>query len=313
MTRQTATPPFLSYADYLTQKYGCRVYRVSVDAGFSCPNRGENRTNPGCTFCHEQGSRAPYLDTATTIDEQINGAIRFLQHRYHAEKFILYFQAFSNTNKPAAELKRLYDQSLAFAPFVELVVSTRPDCIDREKTELLASYVTPAREVWVELGLQTIHNKTLSRINRGHSAEDFFAAYHLLKQAGIKVAVHCIFGLPGEGKKEIEATIDTIAALKPDGIKLHNLHIPKDTPLFEEYLQGEITVPSVHRYLDYTITTLTRIPKDTVILRLTTDTPQSERAAPLTFPVKAKFFILLREQMAKQKLFQGMYYKNNPE
>jgi radical SAM protein (TIGR01212 family) len=168
-------PPFTRYALYLTRTFGRRVYRVAVDGGFSCPNR-EGRSGGGCTFCAEQGSRAPYLGEAVTVREQVARAAAFLSSRYQARAFILYFQAFSATHAPSASLKAIYDEGLSAAPFVGLTVSTRPDCMDEEKAALLASYRERGLEVWVELGLQTAHEATLARIGRGHDLESFLTA-----------------------------------------------------------------------------------------------------------------------------------------
>ncbi|RPJ07611.1 MAG: TIGR01212 family radical SAM protein [Spirochaetaceae bacterium] len=311
--RPNAAPePFFSYSRYLRQKYHATVYRVAVDAGFSCPNRGNVRTNPGCIFCAGSGSRAPYTGQTKEIPEQIEGGIRFLKQRYNAEKFILYFQAFSGTNKPVADLANIYNTALALHPFVGMSVSTRPDCIDPEKAKFLASFNTQSLEVWVELGLQSIHSQTLLRINRGHTPEDFFKAYAMLKEAGVKVAVHLILGLPGEDRTMIRQTVRTLARLRPDGVKLHNLHVIRGTVLHEQYLQGEITVPSCERYLEYTIDTLTNLPEETVILRLQTDTPAEDLVAPARFPAKDAFYRMVCGEMNKHEIFQGINFEHSP-
>jgi radical SAM protein (TIGR01212 family) len=312
---------FLSYADYLRQKYGQTVYRVSVDAGFSCPNRGPDRSEPGCLYCDERGSRAPYLDYDETasgqsdeggraewrqdLRRQIDSGRRFLHNRYGAELYILYFQAFSGTYAPIDRLRTIYDFALKCAPFRELAVSTRPDCIDPAKAELLASYRREDFDVWVELGLQSGNEKSLRRINRGHTVEDFDRAFRICRSAGIKLAVHLIFGLPGEGFDEILRTIDYLIALKPEGVKIHNLHIPTGCPLYYEYLSGELSVPCADRHLEYTIAALERLPEDTVIMRLTCDTPEALLAAPRPFPVKSHFLSRLREEMNRRGTWQG--------
>ena len=186
------------YSRYLRELYGHKVYRVSVDAGLTCPNRGPDRRRPGCTYCDERGSRAPYLARTAELREQVDGALRFLRARYAPQDFILYFQAFSGTAASVMVLKALYDGGLCCGNFRELIVSTRPDCVDREKAELLASYRERGLDVWVELGLQSAHDRTLQRINRGHSVACFADAYGILAEQGIKIAVHLILGLPRE-------------------------------------------------------------------------------------------------------------------
>jgi radical SAM protein (TIGR01212 family) len=313
--------PFLSYAVYLRQKYDQAVYRVSVDAGFSCPNRGANRSAPGCLYCDERGSRAPYLDYAGAssgqsapgegtgwrqdLRRQIDAGRRFLRDRYGAELYILYFQAFSGTYAPVDTLRTIYDFALGCAPFRELAVSTRPDCIDPSKAELLASYRKEDFDVWVELGLQSGNEESLRRINRGHTVEDFDKAFRICRGLDLKVTVHLIFGLPGEGIAEIRRTIDHVAGLKPEGVKIHNLHIPKGCPLYAEYLSGELSVPCADRHLEYIIQALERLPPDTVIMRLTCDTPEELLAAPRTFPAKVRFLSRLRKEMDRRGTWQG--------
>jgi len=306
-----AREPFFSYKRYLTERYGATVYRVAVDAGFSCPHRGAGRSGPGCVFCGPEGARAPYLGDAKTGDEprgleaQIRGALGFLGKRYGAQEFILYFQAYSNTNAPAARLKEIYDRGLSLADFRELAVSTRPDCVDPEKADLLASYKNERRDVWIELGLQSFHDRTLARINRGHTAADFRAAYALCRERGLKICVHLVFGLPGEGRPEIEATMRELAALGPDGVKIHNLHVVAGTPLAEEYARGLVEAPGADEHLERVIGALELLDPKTVIMRLVCDTPAARLVAPRDFPDKQRFLALLRAEMARRGSFQG--------
>jgi radical SAM protein (TIGR01212 family) len=312
---------FRSYARYLKDKYGQPVYRVSVDAGFSCPNRGPDRSSPGCLYCDEWGSRAAYLsgEAATekggqdALRSQIERSREFLTARYGARLYLLYFQAFSGTYAPVHRLKKTYDYALSCAPFKELIVSTRPDCIDTAVAELLASYRSPDFEVWVELGLQSADDGTLKRINRGHTVADFERAYLLLRGLGLKLTVHLIFGLPGEGLQEILRTVGYLAALDPDGVKIHNLHIPKGAPLFSEYLAGEISVPSDRRHLEYTVRALELLPPATVIMRLTCDTPPARLAAPLGFAPKPLFLSWLRRELQARDTRQGRLYRPGPD
>jgi radical SAM protein (TIGR01212 family) len=286
-------PPLInSYSDYLKEKYSRGAYRVSVDAGFSCPHRGPDRDRPGCSYCDEWGSRAPYLGDETEVRRQVQTGIRFLERRYGAELFLLYFQAFTNTFAPAGELKRLYDFALGLAPFKELIVSTRPDCVSEETADLLADYKRPDFDVWVELGLQSSIDRTLELINRGHGSGEFYAAYGRLKQRKIRVAVHLIFGLPGEGW----------------GIKIHNLHVPLGTKLLREVREGEVTVPTSRRHLDYTIMALERLPGQTVVMRVTSDCPAERLALPRHSWDKARFYRFLKTEMARRGAWQGRLF-----
>ena len=304
---------YRSYGSYLQERYGERAFRVAVDAGFSCPNRGTDRNRPGCLYCEGTGSRAPYLGDRESLREQVDAGIRFLRHRYRARTFLLYFQAFSSTFAPVGTLKDIYDRTLAFADFRELIVSTRPDCIDAERADLLASYRTPERDVWVELGLQSACDETLRRIRRGHGVAEFLSAFRQLRERGIRIAVHLIFGLPGEGRREILETVRLVASLVPDGVKIHNLHVPADTPLHRELLSGEITVPSPQRHLSYTADALELLPRQTVVMRLTCDTPAGRRVLPQRFWDKQEFARRLDRELELRGSFQGSGFPSDRE
>ena len=295
---------FTRYSRYLSERYGGKAYRVAVDAGFSCPNRGTDRREGGCSFCDEYGSRATYTrpirnqshlsqNLKRSIDQQIETGTSFLAARYGADRFLLYLQAFSNTYSPLDRLKAIYDYSLKRGIFRELIVATRPDCVDEEIAKLLASYRRDDFDVWVELGLQSSCDTTLERIGRGHTVADFERAYLLLRANRVRIAVHLILGLPGENRKEIEESVRFVAALNPDGIKFHDLHIPFGTRIFSEYVRGEFVLPSSERYLEYLVSSIELLPEETVVMRLSCDTPSERRAAPL-------------RPMQKQTIFQDV-------
>ena len=312
-----AEPPWLTYSRYLRQRHGRLVYRVAVDAGFTCPNRHGGRNGAGCTYCAEDGSRAPYLNAPapdaweaceTALRAQIGEARRFLVHRYGAEGFILFFQAYSGTNAPVAVLRRVYDAGLAAGVFVGLNVATRPDCIDAAKADLLASYTARGLEVWVELGLQSANDDTLRRTRRGHTVEQFLDAFRILRDRGIKVAAHLILGLPGEGRVEIERTALFLASLGIDGVKLHNLHIPAGTALAREYAMGEVVAPGPERHIENVIAVIERLPPSTVIMRLLCETPAERLLAPRGFPEKQSFTARLVAAMRARGARQGRLY-----
>ncbi|OQY38769.1 MAG: TIGR01212 family radical SAM protein [Spirochaetaceae bacterium 4572_7] len=302
-------PLLYIYSDYLKKKYGKTVYRVGVDGGFSCPNRKGGRNGNGCTFCGSFGARSAYLgDNESLMEEQIKRSIGFLKRRYKAESFILYFQAYSSTFGSVNRLKNIYDYGLSLGNFVELVVSTRPDCITDDICKLLKSYVSDGFDVWVELGLQSSNDISLERINRGHNFKDFQKAFSLLKSYGIKVTVHLIFGLPGESSSDILNSVRDLAKLKPDGVKFHNLHIPTGTVMFEEYLRGELAFPSSLRHAEYVADAVELMPPETVVMRLTTDTPGSRHSVPGYFLDKSIVYNKVRSILEDRETFQGIHY-----
>ena len=298
---------FNSYSEYLKKKYSKKVYRVSVDAGFSCPNRKE-RNSPGCIYCDVNGARATYLDKTIEIREQVARGISFLRKRYNAEIFLLYFQAFSNTFEKAEYLKELWDYALSLENFNELIISTRPDCIDETKADIIASYRKEDFDVWVEIGLQSSNNETLKRIKRGHTREDFEKAFNILRKRGIKIVPHLIFGLPGETFDNMMDSVKYISSLKPEGIKFHNLHAVAGTELGEQYLKGEINVLSLEKHVEYLASAIELLPSETVIMRLTCDTPYKKRLAPKNDLTKTEVIKFLRDELEKRETFQGKFY-----
>ena len=298
---------FNSYSEYLNKKYSKKAFRVSVDAGFSCPNR-KDRNSPGCIYCDVNGARATYLDKTVEIRQQILRGIEFLRKRYNAEIFLLYFQAFSGTFGNAESLKELWDYTLSLENFRELIISTRPDCIDEAKADIIASYIKNDFDVWVEIGLQSSNNETLKRIKRGHTREDFEKAFDILRKRGIKIVPHLIFGLPGETFDDMMDSVKYISSLKPEGIKFHNLHAVAGTELGNRYLKGEITVPSLSEHIKYLAAAIELLPPSTVIMRLTCDTPYKKRLAPKNDLTKTELIRLLKEELEKRDTFQGKLY-----
>lgn len=300
---------FYTYSSYLRRRHGGKTYRVAVDAGFSCPNRLLGRESEGCSFCDSRGGRAEYLGSAESLREQVRRGVEFLGRRYGAEHFALYFQAYTSTFGTPEELRRIYDAGLAGHPFRELIVSTRPDAVDPARAALLASYRREDRDVWVELGLQSAHDETLRAVKRGHDVADFRRAFQELRDAGVYIAVHVINGLPGEGLREIEETAALLAAVRPDGVKIHNLHVPRGTGLYRDFLAGGMTLPSSRRQLRYAARMIELLPPDTVIMRVSCDTPKDYRALPRRVIPKQQLYAALTEELEKRGSWQGKYYR----
>lgn len=264
--------PWLDAKAYGLGRWGQSVGRVGVDGGFSCPNRGTG----GCAFCSSQGNRPPYQAGAQGLEDQIDQARAFLGQRYGHRLFSLYFQSFSSTWAPVDALRRVYDQGLARGPFVELCVGTRPDCVPEPVADLLASYQTPDRDVWVELGLQSSRDATLARVGRGHGVEAFRQAAARLRARGLRFTTHVMYGLPGEGR---EAFVDTVAlalAEGTSGLKFHDLLLVPGTRLHAEWTLGGLQPVEPEAYLDAAASALMLVPPNVVVWRVTSD-PEDRR------------------------------------
>ncbi len=297
-----AERPIHRYSDYLRRRYGEKTYRVSVDAGFTCPVRDHSRP---CTYCDPRGSRAPYLGAENDLREQIVGARDYLERRYGARRFLLYFQAFSSTYAPVDELRRIYDLGLACGEFAGLVVSTRPDCLDEQRAALLAEYAGRGIDVWLELGLQSAHDRTLRRVRRGHSAAEFDRAARLAREAGLLIAAHLIVGLPGEGRAEVVETVRHLSTLGVDAVKFHNLVITRGTMLYRLFREGRASALSGGDYMRMLIEALENLPPETIVMRLTCDPPRDVDTVPAHLPEKAAFNRQLVEEMRSQDVWQG--------
>lgn len=240
-----------------------------------------------------------------SIRMQVAHGKNFLKRRYKAELFSVYFQAWTNTYADIATLKALYDAALEEGPFVELIISTRPDCITSEVLDLLASYSTQVQKVWVELGLQSANNATLQAIGRGHDRECYILSANALHSRGIGVCTHVVLGLPGETQADYAKTCAWINAAKSDAVKIHNLHICGGTRVFDWYEEGELSVASSRRHQEDCIWFLRHLQKDVVVERLMCETPNHRLVAPRTFPDKSAFLLSLAKAMKERGVWQG--------
>jgi radical SAM protein (TIGR01212 family) len=254
--------------EYFLQKYSQPVYKISLDAGFTCPVRDGTRGTGGCIYCDENGSGTGARKRGLSLKAQMEQGMEFYRQKRKARKFLAYFQAFSNTYGPVKKLKQLYDEALSFENVLGLSVGTRPDCVDEKVVKLLASYLGKY-EVWLELGLQSAHDETLKKINRGHNVADFQKALKLAHQWGLPVCVHVILGLPGETEEMMMATARYLKENKIEGIKIHPLMIKKNTPLEKLYLAGQIRPLTLEEYADLAAGFLVELGPEVVAERLT--------------------------------------------
>jgi len=273
-------PPFLTLNQYLRALFGQRVQKIPLDAGLSCPNRDGTKGVGGCIYCDALGSGTGLSRRGKGIREQMMDGIRWAKRRYKAQRFIAYFQAFSNTYAPPERLQALYKEALVSEDVVGLFIGTRPDCIDEAVLDAIL-YASRGRLVTVELGLQSANDKTLRRINRGHTVQDFINAVELLKKRDIPVCAHVIFGLPGEGPEQMIATIHFLRELGINGIKFHQLYILRGTKLHEEYKNGGIQLLKEEEYSELVAKSILELPSSTVIHRLQGDPPRDRLIAPL--------------------------------
>jgi len=261
---------YLSFNNFLQNLFSCKVYKVSIDAGFSCPNRDGIKGSRGCIYCDEFGSSSRTHTQKTPIKKQVIKNIEIRKSRYGAKKFIAYFQSFSNTYAPIDTLKKLYDEAIFSHPdIVGLSISTRSDCLDEEKIKLIASYKKFLPFVSIELGLQTMHDKTLDLINRKEKLKDFEKAFYLIKKYKLHLCTHVILGLPNETKKDMLDTAKYLSSLKIDGIKLHLLIALKNTALAKMYEKKLWQPLSFDKYVKLASLFIKELPSNCIIHRTT--------------------------------------------
>ena len=258
--------------------FGCKVYKLSLDAGFTCPNRDGKLGTRGCIFCSGSGEFAQRC--LTTVADQLEQAKSRVRSKNKDGKYIAYFQAFTNTYAPAEQLRQLYTQALEPEDVVGLSVATRPDCLPPEVIDLLA-HLNRRKRVSVELGLQTIHENTARYIRRGYRTETYYDAVRRLKEAGLEVVTHIILGLPGETPEMAVQTTQAAVAAGTDGVKFHLLHVLRGTDLAEEYADGKFQCLTMEEYGSWLQQCIAVLPDNTVVHRITGDGAKKDLIAPL--------------------------------
>ncbi|MCX5856070.1 MAG: TIGR01212 family radical SAM protein [Deltaproteobacteria bacterium] len=288
-------------------RFGCRVYKLPIDAGFTCPNRDGTVATGGCIYCDGRGSRLRQAGPLPSVTEQIRQGREYYRKHRHAGKFIAYFQTFTNTYGPIDLLRQLYDEALAEEDMIGLSVGTRPDCIPDDVIRLLENN-TKQFHVWLELGLQSIHNKTLQVINRGHAAEVFLDAVQRASGKNIHICTHIIVGLPGETREDIIETARVLATLPVHGIKIHALLALKGTRMGDLYGQGKITLMEKDDYVQTVCDILEILPTEMVIQRLTADGYRDIFLAPPWAVNKMDVLNAIDGELDKRDTYQGIYY-----
>jgi radical SAM protein (TIGR01212 family) len=296
---------YYDFKTYLRSVFNARVAKLPVDAGFTCPNRDGRSGTGGCTFCDGRGSALRQAGPLPSVTDQL-GAMRERYLRHGFERFIPYFQTFTNTDAPPARLRALWDEAVGFSPdVVGLAVGTRPDCVPDETLDLLASYQDRVR-VHLELGVQSAHPATIARVNRGHTYAQFDDAVRRAAARGIEVVAHVILGLPGETPAMMGETARTLAALPIAGLKIHALLVIEGTALAGEWRRGEIALPELPTYAGWVADFLELTPPEVFIERLTTDGHRDVLLAPAWSGNKLAVLNAIESELTLRNSRQGI-------
>ena len=299
---------YSDYNNYLRSIFGQRVQKITVDTGLSCPNRDGTIANGGCIYCNSKGSGSGLFSQGISIKDQIEQGRRAMVRRYKASKFLVYFQSYTNTYTSCENMKRMYDEALSVPGMVGMAIGTRPDCVDDEKLDLIASY---ARDylVWLEYGLQSVHDSTLKLINRGHNFACFKEAVAMARKRGIKVCAHVILGLPGEDRSMMLETARVLGELGIDGVKIHLLYVVKHTKLGRMWSNKEYRCLEQTEYVNILCDFLELLPESVIIQRVTGDPHPEELVAPAWAMERNETFKMIQDTFETRKSFQGKLFK----
>jgi uncharacterized protein len=301
-----------SYAEYFRREFGARVQKVTIDAGFSCPNRDGSKGTGGCTYCNNDAFNPSYCKPEKSITLQLTEGIEFHKVRYRrAGNYLAYFQAYSNTHAPLNQLKEMYDEALSFPGVIGLVIGTRPDCIDEQKLEYFAG-IAEENYLIIEYGIESCYNSTLKTIKRHHTYEDSIEAIQKTASYGIKTGAHLIFGLPGESREQMIEEAGIISSLPISNIKFHQLQIITNTLMAEDYrLHPEkFELFSLEEYVLFIVRFVELLNPDFVIERFTSEAPPRFQAGPTWGNLRTdEVQRLIEDELQKQDTWQGKYYK----
>jgi radical SAM protein (TIGR01212 family) len=301
---------YRALSDFLRERFGAKVRRVTIDAGFTCPNVDGTVTTGGCVYCDNRSFSPNRRLPRTTLREQLQRGIAILTRLYGADRFLAYFQAATNTHAPVDRLRRLYDEALDHPQVLGLCIGTRPDSVPEPVLDLLTEYAR-TRFVCLELGVQSIHDRSLDWMNRGHHADAFFDAVGRAQGRGLDLCTHVILGLPGESHADMMATADAVAALPLQGIKIHNLHVVRKTPLEEMVHRGEVRLFERDEYVTVLCDFLERLPPQMVIHRLSGDAPPDFLVAPRWCLDKPGLLRAVDEELVRRNSRQGLHWRQS--
>lgn len=295
---------FLTWNQHLRETFGGKIFKVPLDAGFTCPNRDGEVASGGCTFCSARGSGDFAGDRKQDLMTQFHQIKNNMHNKWPQAKYIGYFQAYSNTYAPADQLRGMYETILEQEGIVGLSIATRPDCLADDVVELLAE-LNDRTYLWVELGLQTAHDKTGELINRGHDYQCFVDGVNKLRRHGIKVCCHIIYGLPQESDEMMLQTAQKVAHLDIQGLKIHLLHLLKFTPMVKQYREGLLKFLTLDQYVNLVVRTLELLPPEMIIHRVTGDGPSDLLIGPMWSLKKWEVLNAIDQQMKDEDTWQG--------
>lgn len=295
---------YFSYSNYLRRLFGCRVQKVSVDAGFTCPNVDGTVALGGCTFCDNRSFSPSRRLPRQGILGQIDEGIRRLKRRYDCDQFIAYFQPATNTYAPVEKLWPLYEQALSHPDVVGLAIGTRPDCVPDDVLELIGA-LARRTFVSVEYGMQTMHDRSLDWMNRGHRHDVLIDAVHRSRGRGFEICAHVILGLPGESHDDMLDTAREVARLQFDSVKLHNLYAVKNTPLGEQVQRGEVTLMGRDDYVRTLVDFLELLPRTMLVERISGEAPADFFVGPSWCLDKPGVLNAIRDEMERRDTWQG--------
>ncbi len=302
-------PLYRSLNSALRERFGCRVHKITLDAGLTCPNRDGTVGSGGCIYCNPLGSGTGKA-ASESIAVQLEKGKTALRRRYKAEKFIAYFQSFSNTYAPLDRLAALYREALDVPDIAGLAIGTRPDCVDDAILDLLAE-LNRKTYISVEYGLQSAHDATLRSINRGHTFADFVQAVEKTRKRGIEVCTHIILGLPGETDADMLETGQILSTLDIQAIKIHLLYVVRNTPLHRLYESSGYACLTREKYAELVSGVLARLSPSVIIHRLTGDPRPAELVAPLWALEKRRNLEVIQEALRSRNLFQGAHFQRD--
>jgi uncharacterized protein len=299
---------YRNFSSYLRESFGCRIQKISVDAGLTCPNRDGSISYGGCIYCNERGSGTGAAKRAMSVKEQLEMGKTRLAKRYKAKKFMAYFQSFSNTYGPLGRLKVLYEEALSVKDIVGLSLGTRPDCAPDEVLDYIEA-LSRENLIWIEYGLQSSSDATLARINRGHTVGAFLDAVLRTRSRNLPICAHIILGLPGESREDMLETARFLACQDIQAVKIHLLYVVRGTVLEDWYRAGIFRCMSLDEYTSTVAEFLSLLPSHLIIQRLTGDPHPWELAAPAWALEKQRNLHAIHDHMKNHGLYQGKFYR----